>query len=233
MSQVTLQVGGKQYTVACAEGEEQRVAGLGALIDSKLQSLGGNLAPTESQNLLFAALLLADELKEQKGSAATLADLESRHEEALSAAKREADLAAGERDKLKLTLSERESELDTLQSSHQRASAEFDDLRSDLVKAREKIADLEADILQREARITEAEKERDGQVAEINRVTGERNRIAAERDKLFEDAKKAAASSANGASSTAVEKDLAPALEKFADALEECADKLEQAGAAS
>ena len=40
MSNVTLSIGGRSFTVACAEGEEGHVAGLGRMIDSKVGSMG-------------------------------------------------------------------------------------------------------------------------------------------------------------------------------------------------
>jgi cell division protein ZapA len=64
MSNVTLHVGGRDYTVACAEGEESHVASLGALIDEKIQAMGAG--HNEPRQLLFAALLLADELHEAR-----------------------------------------------------------------------------------------------------------------------------------------------------------------------
>jgi cell division protein ZapA len=64
MSNVTLRIGGRDYTMACAEGEEDHVSSLGRLIDSKLQTLAGNAGMSETRQLLFAALLLADELHE-------------------------------------------------------------------------------------------------------------------------------------------------------------------------
>jgi cell division protein ZapA len=68
MSNVTLQIGGRSYTVACAEGEEAHVQGLGRLIDEKVQTVGG-ASLNEVRQLLFAALLLADELHEARGKA--------------------------------------------------------------------------------------------------------------------------------------------------------------------
>lgn len=62
MSNVTLQIGGRSYTVACAEGEEGHVNTLGRLIDEKVQTIG--TGHNEVRQLLFAALLLADELQE-------------------------------------------------------------------------------------------------------------------------------------------------------------------------
>jgi cell division protein ZapA len=68
MSNITLSIGGRSYTVACAEGEERHVLGLGALIDSKLSSMGDMAGQSETRTLLFGALLLADELHEANGA---------------------------------------------------------------------------------------------------------------------------------------------------------------------
>jgi cell division protein ZapA len=63
MSNVSLAIGGRSYTVNCDPGEEDHVAELGAMIDAKLNSLG-QTGQNETRNLLFAALLLADEVHE-------------------------------------------------------------------------------------------------------------------------------------------------------------------------
>ena len=68
MSEVTLAIGGRRYTVSCAEGEEAHIIELGESIDAKLQQMGKLTAP-DSHIMLFAALLLADELHELKGGA--------------------------------------------------------------------------------------------------------------------------------------------------------------------
>ena len=67
MSNVTLQIGGRNYIVACAEGEEAHVKGLGQLIDGKVHDLA-TAGHNEVRLLLFAALLLADELHEARGN---------------------------------------------------------------------------------------------------------------------------------------------------------------------
>ena len=75
MSNVVLRIGGRDYTVACAQGEEEHVAGLGQLIDEKIQAMGSG--HNETRQLLFASLLLADELHEAKhrgGAAAASVD---------------------------------------------------------------------------------------------------------------------------------------------------------------
>jgi cell division protein ZapA len=66
MSDVMLEVGGRKYSVACQDGQEAHVQRLASVIDSKLGTMGANLSSQEAKNLLFAALLLADELDEAK-----------------------------------------------------------------------------------------------------------------------------------------------------------------------
>ena len=66
MSNVNLQIGGRTFTVACAAGEEAHITGLGRMIDAKLHAMGGVAGQTETRTLLFAALLLADELHESR-----------------------------------------------------------------------------------------------------------------------------------------------------------------------
>lgn len=66
MSNVTLHIGGRSYTVACAEGEETHVTGLGKVIDDKLHAMGNMSAQSETRQLLFAALMLADEVHETR-----------------------------------------------------------------------------------------------------------------------------------------------------------------------
>jgi cell division protein ZapA len=75
VSNVTLQIGGRSYLVACAAGEEERVQELGQMIEGKVRELGP-AGHNETRLLLFAALLLADELHEarKKGSSAPATD---------------------------------------------------------------------------------------------------------------------------------------------------------------
>ena len=69
MSNLTLRIGGRDYSVACAEGEEAHVTHLGQMIDTKLASLEGSAGHSETRGLLFAALLLADELHDTRSRA--------------------------------------------------------------------------------------------------------------------------------------------------------------------
>jgi len=66
VSNVTLEIGGRQFSVASADGEEEHVVKLGQMIDAKLRAMGGASGQSESRMMLFAALLLADEIHEIK-----------------------------------------------------------------------------------------------------------------------------------------------------------------------
>ncbi|MDQ8754739.1 cell division protein ZapA [Sphingosinicella sp. LHD-64] len=65
MANIDVEVAGRRYNVACRDGEEDHLRGLAAVVDKRAQdaaeALGGL---TESRQLLFAALLIADDLKE-------------------------------------------------------------------------------------------------------------------------------------------------------------------------
>ena len=66
MSNVSFSIGGRRFTVACAPGEEAHVAALGRTIDARVAALGGVAGQSETRMLLFAALMLADEVHEQQ-----------------------------------------------------------------------------------------------------------------------------------------------------------------------
>lgn len=66
MSTVTLSIGPKTYTIVCADGQEVHIRELGAMIAEKYAQLGSARAPLEAQNLLFAALFMADELDQAR-----------------------------------------------------------------------------------------------------------------------------------------------------------------------
>jgi cell division protein ZapA len=67
MAQVTLNVGGRRYELACRDGEERRLEMLAGMVDAKAadaERAVGNA--NEPRQLLLAALLLADELSEMR-----------------------------------------------------------------------------------------------------------------------------------------------------------------------
>lgn len=67
MAQIELKIGGNAYTVACRDGEEEHLTKIAEIVDKKAQdarqAVGG---VSEVRQLLFASLLLADELDEAR-----------------------------------------------------------------------------------------------------------------------------------------------------------------------
>jgi cell division protein ZapA len=61
MSNVTLTIGGRPYTVSASEGEESHIEMLGRMVAERA-ARGNGPGISETRMLLFAALLLADEL---------------------------------------------------------------------------------------------------------------------------------------------------------------------------
>lgn len=65
MATVSLSIGGRRYDVNCRDGEEDHLHHLGRVIDSKIgQARQSSAGINEVRQLLFAAILLADELGE-------------------------------------------------------------------------------------------------------------------------------------------------------------------------
>jgi len=75
MAEVDVIIAGRPYRVACRDGEEDNLRAAARLVDSKSrEALTGLGALSEARQLLFAGLLLADQLIEkQPGSAAAAA----------------------------------------------------------------------------------------------------------------------------------------------------------------
>ncbi len=208
MSQVTLSIGGRKYVVACAEGEEAHVARLGALVDAKLSEMGANLAPQEAQNLLFAALLIAEDLHQLRNSVtAESGELETLRDE-LATARRERQVAMGQHDQLRAALTDREGELETLQGAVQSVAREADDIRAELTRLRGELQDAEQVEAELRAGLSGLAEERDALHDEVEELR--RGRLATPDGEGLAD-----------------DQDLAPALERFAELLENCADKLE------
>ncbi|MFN3456548.1 MAG: cell division protein ZapA [Novosphingobium sp.] len=62
MSNVSLPIGGRNFAVSCADGEEAHIEMLGRMVDERARKIGGQ--QSETRMLLFAALMMADELHE-------------------------------------------------------------------------------------------------------------------------------------------------------------------------
>ncbi len=71
MAHVTIRVNGYAYTVGCEDGQEQHLTQMAAEIEQRITSIkaiGGQSG--EARLLMLAALLLADELHDQRNNAA-------------------------------------------------------------------------------------------------------------------------------------------------------------------
>ena len=74
MADVRLSIAGREYIVTCKNGEEERLNALGNLVDTKAREAGGSAGGlNESRQLLFASLLLADQLYDAQPATAAAA----------------------------------------------------------------------------------------------------------------------------------------------------------------
>jgi cell division protein ZapA len=73
MAQVDLFIAGRTYQIACRDGEEESLKAAARLVDAKSrEALSGLGTLSESRQLLFASLLLADQLVDGSPNAAPL-----------------------------------------------------------------------------------------------------------------------------------------------------------------
>jgi cell division protein ZapA len=70
MANIDIEVAGRSYNVSCRDGEEAHLLSLAAIVNKRAEdaaeALGGL---TEARQLLFAALLIADDLKDTRAGA--------------------------------------------------------------------------------------------------------------------------------------------------------------------
>ncbi|MBO7097950.1 MAG: cell division protein ZapA [Alphaproteobacteria bacterium] len=67
MAQVTIQINGRAYAIACGNGEEGHIAELSQILDEKAKMLtAGGAQINENQLLAMIGLLVADELQDAK-----------------------------------------------------------------------------------------------------------------------------------------------------------------------
>ena len=65
MASVDIEIAGRKYDVACRDGEEEHLRSVAALVNRRAHDAAAALGSlTETRQLLFAALLIADDLKE-------------------------------------------------------------------------------------------------------------------------------------------------------------------------
>jgi len=70
MATIDIEVAGRRYNVACRDGEEAHLRSVAAMVDQRARDAAEALGSlTESRQLLFAALLMADDIKELRAGA--------------------------------------------------------------------------------------------------------------------------------------------------------------------
>lgn len=71
MAEIDIIIAGRPYKVACRDGEEENLRAAARLVDAKSrEALSGLGTLSEARQLLFAGLLLADQLIDQNPQAA-------------------------------------------------------------------------------------------------------------------------------------------------------------------
>ena len=77
MAEVDLIIAGRPYRVACRDGEEENLKAAARLVDAKSrEALAGLGTLSEARQLLFAGLLLADQLVDGKSDTGPSAETE-------------------------------------------------------------------------------------------------------------------------------------------------------------
>ncbi len=145
MSEVRIKIGPKTYPIACGPGEEKQVAKLGALIDEHYAKLGDARAPLEAQNIVFAALFMADELSEARSSAsdahANLAEvqqeLQRAKDDAANAEKQAQSRIDEQKEKAGGKKTELREEIETLRKAEERARKDNDKLKAEIAEMQE------------------------------------------------------------------------------------------------
>lgn len=67
MSALRLLIGGREYDIACDDGQESHLKNIARALDSRVRALSETLGrPSEGQLLMLAALMLTDELQDAR-----------------------------------------------------------------------------------------------------------------------------------------------------------------------
>ena len=67
MASLKIKINGREYVVACDDGQEEHLKKLAREVDERLQTLASHTAPVaENQLLVLTSLILADELHDMR-----------------------------------------------------------------------------------------------------------------------------------------------------------------------
>lgn len=146
MSKVKITIGPRSYTINCAPEDEEKVIRFGKLIDENYAKLGSARAAQEADNLVFAALFMADELDETKraasGAKVELAELRSELQRAKDDAANAERRAKAELEETRAKSgngkAELRAEIETLRKAEERTRHENEKLKADLAEMQER-----------------------------------------------------------------------------------------------
>jgi cell division protein ZapA len=69
MATIDIEIAGRKYAIACRDGEEEHIRSVSRLVDTKAREAASALGGlSEARQLLYASLLLADDLQERQKS---------------------------------------------------------------------------------------------------------------------------------------------------------------------
>jgi len=72
MAEISITINGRNYGIACDDGQEQRVKQLAAYVDSRLKDIArAGAASNESHLLVLTSIILADEIADMRASGAS------------------------------------------------------------------------------------------------------------------------------------------------------------------
>lgn len=117
MADVKLTIAGRPYDVHCADGQESQLIQLASVVDEKARTMPGS---TEVRQLLFAALMLADEAQEARGK---VEKAEPRSDSLRAAVALAESREAAARDELQAAMAREKAALKELEAARQAVPA--------------------------------------------------------------------------------------------------------------
>lgn len=117
MADVKLTIAGRPYDLHCEDGQESQLVQLAAVVDEKARAMAGG---TEVRQLLFAALMLADDAQEAKGK---IEKSEPQSDSLRAAVALAESREAAARDELRAAVSREQAALKQLEMARQNAPA--------------------------------------------------------------------------------------------------------------
>jgi len=135
VADVKLTIAGRPYDVHCADGEETQLLQLASVVDEKARGIQGG---TEVRQLLFAALMLADDAQEAKGKVEKTAPQSDSLRAAVALAE---SREAAARDELRAAVAREQAALEQLAMASEAAPADAPQARPVHDRALLQIAD--------------------------------------------------------------------------------------------